>query len=61
MAEDNAQKSLGMDSDVSQDEKLAGAQYTSVEPLDLPDPDAHLSAEERKAIVSSPTTDHFYF
>jgi hypothetical protein len=61
MADDNAQKSLGMESDTSQNEKLAGAPYTSVNPLDLPDPDANLSAEERKVIVSSPNDRSLYF
>jgi hypothetical protein len=55
MAEQNAANSV-MESDASQNEKLATKPHVSVDPLDLPDPDAHLSAEERKAIVSSSRT-----
>jgi hypothetical protein len=37
-----------MESDLSHNEKKPGA---TVDPLDIPDPDAHLSEAERKAIV----------
>jgi hypothetical protein len=43
---------LRSESDRSDDEKVIGGGFTSVEAINLPsDPDAHLSPEERAAIV----------
>lgn len=40
------------ESDKSEDEKAIGGGFTDVQDLDLPaDPDAHLSPQERAAIV----------
>jgi hypothetical protein len=52
----NAQ-SLELQSDASQKEKTAA----TADSLDLPDPDAHLSEAERKAIVYSLNAEHFCF
>lgn len=58
MAEENpSAPSPGLESDASQKEKMAA----TVDPLDLPDPDAHLSDAERKAIVCSPNAGQFSF
>ncbi len=48
---------LEMESDASHKEKLAG----TVDLLDIPDPDAHLSEAERKAIVCSPSPKQLQF
>jgi hypothetical protein len=58
MVEENPSvPSSGLESDASQKEKIA----TTVDHLDLPDPDAHLSDAERKAIVCSLDIQQFSF
>lgn len=50
-------KSPGMESDSSHNEKNIGE---TVEHDEIPDPDAHLSEEERKAIVCFQSPHHFF-
>jgi hypothetical protein len=58
MSDDNptAQR-LEMESDASHKEKVGG----TADLFDIPDPDAHLSEAERKAIVCSPSTKQLQF
>jgi hypothetical protein len=58
MSDDNptAQR-LEMESDASHKEKMGG----TADLFDIPDPDAHLSEAERKAIVCSPSTKQLQF
>jgi hypothetical protein len=49
------EQSPGMESDSSQNEKKLAA---AVDDLDMPDPDAHLSEADRKAIVCAPWICH---
>jgi hypothetical protein len=60
MSDENAANPV-MDSDASQNEKQAGKPQASVDSVDLPDPDAHLSPEERKAIVCPLTRQSLHF